>query len=277
MSLRITTAIVEPNMLIREGLTSLLEKYSYRVVGSANGVCDFAEKGSPSAPKLVLVGAETIEQALAEAEKCRNLWPASKIMLLMGPTGPDDYRQMIDSEIDGCVPLSVSRDTLMRTLDLMMLEDGKILVMVGPSCTRIQPLLEAAEPQRRYDEHHNGNGGTEMGNVSIMRTASPSLACISGSDSIVEATSRAGQPRSVPRLSERETQILDGIVCGYSNKMIARVRGITEATVKVHMKSILRKIHVANRTQAAVWAMENNYTVRLERQLLEIDTDGAAA
>ena len=36
---------------------------------------------------------------------------------------------------------------------------------------------------------------------------------------------------------------------------------ITEATVKVHMKSILRKIQVANRTQAAVWALEHGHSV----------------
>jgi two-component system nitrate/nitrite response regulator NarL len=43
--------------------------------------------------------------------------------------------------------------------------------------------------------------------------------------------------------------------------MIARECGITEATVKVHMKSILRKIRVGNRTQAAIWAMEHDPAV----------------
>ena len=58
------------------------------------------------------------------------------------------------------------------------------------------------------------------------------------------------------KLSERETQILDGLAKGHANKVIARVCGISEATVKVHMKSILQKIQVANRTQAAIWALE---------------------
>jgi two-component system nitrate/nitrite response regulator NarL len=40
-------------------------------------------------------------------------------------------------------------------------------------------------------------------------------------------------------------------VRGYANKVIARSSGDTEATVKVHMKSILQKIQAANRTQAA--------------------------
>ena len=46
---------------------------------------------------------------------------------------------------------------------------------------------------------------------------------------------------------------------GHANKVIARTCDITEATVKVHMKSILRKIRVDNRTQAAIWAMANGY------------------
>jgi two-component system nitrate/nitrite response regulator NarL len=59
-------------------------------------------------------------------------------------------------------------------------------------------------------------------------------------------------------LSEREEQILQALVHGYSNKMIGRMHSVTEATIKTHMKAILRKIHVANRTQAAIWALRNS-------------------
>ena len=62
-----------------------------------------------------------------------------------------------------------------------------------------------------------------------------------------------------PGLSEREAQILDGLVKGYANKMIARTCEITEAAVKSHMKSILRKIRVKNRTQAAMWAIATGF------------------
>ena len=58
-------------------------------------------------------------------------------------------------------------------------------------------------------------------------------------------------------LSEREAGILDCLGFGSSNKVIARELGVAEATVKVHIKSVLRKINVKNRTQAAVWAMSN--------------------
>jgi two-component system nitrate/nitrite response regulator NarL len=61
----------------------------------------------------------------------------------------------------------------------------------------------------------------------------------------------------VGKLSPRETVILQSLMGGEANKIIARKLEITEATIKVHVKSILRKIGAANRTQAAMWANEN--------------------
>jgi two-component system, NarL family, nitrate/nitrite response regulator NarL len=58
-------------------------------------------------------------------------------------------------------------------------------------------------------------------------------------------------------LSPREKQTLSHVLEGHSNKLIARELGITEATVKVHLKSVQRKIRVENRTQAAIWALAN--------------------
>ena len=59
------------------------------------------------------------------------------------------------------------------------------------------------------------------------------------------------------KLSEREMEIVRCLVAGNSNKVIAAQLSITEATVKVHLKSILRKIGASNRTQAAIWALNN--------------------
>jgi two-component system nitrate/nitrite response regulator NarL len=61
----------------------------------------------------------------------------------------------------------------------------------------------------------------------------------------------------LPHLSARETDIVHCLVQGNSNKVIARKMKIADATVKVHVKAILRKIRVANRTQVAIWAMRN--------------------
>jgi two-component system nitrate/nitrite response regulator NarL len=56
------------------------------------------------------------------------------------------------------------------------------------------------------------------------------------------------------KLSPRELDVLCCLMAGYANKVIARKLDVCEATVKVHVKAILRKLNVHNRTQAALWA-----------------------
>lgn len=56
-------------------------------------------------------------------------------------------------------------------------------------------------------------------------------------------------------LTEQETNILEHIATGKSNKLIARELGITEGTVKVHVKHMLKKLNLRSRIEAAVWAI----------------------
>ena len=58
-------------------------------------------------------------------------------------------------------------------------------------------------------------------------------------------------------LTKREKEVLRQIAKGQSNKMIARKLGITEGTVKVHVKNLLHKLGLRSRVEAAVWVLEN--------------------
>jgi DNA-binding NarL/FixJ family response regulator len=64
-------------------------------------------------------------------------------------------------------------------------------------------------------------------------------------------------------LSPREMEILQLIARGYSNKEIAHELGISRQTVKNHMTSILRKLSVNDRTQAALYALRRGW-IRLQ-------------
>jgi two-component system nitrate/nitrite response regulator NarL len=66
-----------------------------------------------------------------------------------------------------------------------------------------------------------------------------------------------GKISSPNGLSQREIEILGCLINGDPNKVIANRLRITEATVKVHLKGLLKKINAANRTQAAMWAVQN--------------------
>jgi two-component system nitrate/nitrite response regulator NarL len=56
-------------------------------------------------------------------------------------------------------------------------------------------------------------------------------------------------------LTSREQEILEQIANGMSNKRIAQTLGISEGTVKVHVKHLLKKLKLHSRTEAAVWAL----------------------
>ena len=59
------------------------------------------------------------------------------------------------------------------------------------------------------------------------------------------------------RLSEPELEVQQGLCSGLANKIIARDLRLSEATVKLHVKTPYRKLGVANRTQAALMARES--------------------
>ncbi len=72
---------------------------------------------------------------------------------------------------------------------------------------------------------------------------------------------RALLPSATTRVSEtlsvRELQVLRLVARGLANKQIGRALGITERTVKVHVGHVFRRIGVADRTSAAMWARDN--------------------
>ena len=81
-------------------------------------------------------------------------------------------------------------------------------------------------------------------------------------DSLTEMLAHAlrkdSQPTPIDKagLTDREREILALIAQGLSNKLIARQLDITEGTVKVHVKHLLKKLNLRSRVEAAVWMVE---------------------
>src|SRR5580704_2448461 len=130
MGSRLATIVVESRLLVREALKSLMATNSYRVICDIGSTVEFsAMSGLSDEPKLVILGAQSTENALSEAVSARKLWPDSKIILLYEYLSSADFQKVLMSEINGCVPLFASPDTLISTLDMVVSKGARVMVV----------------------------------------------------------------------------------------------------------------------------------------------------
>ena len=107
-------------------------------------------------------------------------------------------------------------------------------------------ILKDLEPQQLFDYLE----GTRRGEAAIPgRLAAKILR------EFRQSEKPEAQPQAAPEgLTAREWEILEELVKGGSNRDIAAALSISENTVKIHVRNILEKLHLQNRSQAAVYA-----------------------
>src|SRR5262245_58338598 len=106
-----------------------MAKLSYRVVCDVASTTEISRATIPDETELIILGAQSADNALTESPSIRKLWPDSKIILLHDYASATDLQKLLRSQIDGCVPLSASQDTLIGTLDLILINDVRVMVM----------------------------------------------------------------------------------------------------------------------------------------------------
>jgi NarL family two-component system response regulator LiaR len=74
---------------------------------------------------------------------------------------------------------------------------------------------------------------------------------------VLEEMRRTRKGAEVDQLSKREIDVLTALARGRSNKEIAKELAIGEETVKTHVSNILSKLHLADRTQAAIYGLQH--------------------
>jgi len=225
----VATLLVEPNTLLREGLKRILSSTDYGVVATGASLEDIRRAWvSQEDPHLLIFGVTCSDDRLVrELQHLKSERPGMRIAVLVESYDINQVVAAFDAGADAYLAKTISHQILLKSLDLVMLGEtvfpSMILDLVRRRAALSEP--EVAEPQ-------------------------PIIAAI-------------GDEEPAPKqLSVRETVILRCLMQGDSNKLIARKFDIAEATVKVHVKAILRKIQAKNRTQAAIWAASHLQSTR---------------
>ena len=233
------TIIVGQRALFREGVAALLRHTPYKVISTAERSSELRNvRASTGSRTLVILGIDDETESASEVSKniktLRSLFPGSTIVVIAETRSPASFQQIIMAAPDGYVSNLKSRDVLLKLLDVVLL-DQQVIVLARPA--PVSMVAEEGDSDKRANARNS--------------VADDDRQCLS--------------VRSVgakdPQLSQREREILLRLAEGESNKQIARLCNITESTVKVHLKAILRKITVHNRTQAAIWAIAKGYHI----------------
>jgi two-component system, NarL family, nitrate/nitrite response regulator NarL len=224
MSRTVPTVIAGPTTLLREGLAAILGPLGFRVVASKTALSEIGpEEFPPSDPCLLVIECNgDWRRLVSQISAVKQQTPLVRIALLGDRWQPSEIAAAFFAGANAYFAEATASDEFVRAVELIMLGNQAVLP------------VELRLP-------------SDIAHVSQLQAYFPPLEA--------DRCKLVGAPTS--NLSPRETSILRCLAQGASNKLIAREIKISEATVKVHVKAILRKIGVVNRTQAAIWATTN--------------------
>lgn len=243
------TVIVEPNVVVRKALEKMLSDAGYRVIATLDSPKQLINlEECPENLAVVVIGGRSATLVAAIGE-IKDAAPSAAVVVLGGRPDNSSMLEAIRSGANVYLNDTTSCETFYKSLALASADLAVMSVtretadaepgVMGEACA----TPETTRPDGPRDRKRGPSGST------------PADGCA---------------------LSPRESSILQFLQEGASNKLIARRLELTEATVKVHLKSILRKIRVKNRTQAAVWAIARNGSGRAPSQVKSSATGDCA-
>jgi two-component system nitrate/nitrite response regulator NarL len=211
----IRVLVVDDHTLFRRGLISLLAGDArFQVVAEAGDANEAHRCAAATQPDVILLDNHMPGVTGVEAlDGFRQAAPAARVLML---TVSEDERDLAAALRGG------ARGYLLKTMDSDMLAAAILRTMAGDSV--ISPEMTS----KLVSAFQSRRGET-----------APSAAEVDSDP--------------IHSLSPREREILDHIARGASNKELARQLGIAEATVKIHVQHILRKLKLSSRLQAAVY------------------------
>ena len=225
------TILVGKSILLREGLAKILRSANFRILASVSCADDLLPSKLQSHQPLFLVvhTGDDFEAAVEQIELLRDQHPGGRIAIVADHYRLGDLVSAFRAGADGYFVDIMTCDVFIKSVELVVMGEtifppAFLSFVLGPDGEQLAETVLLDEK-----------------NEAILFTTEDTL---------------------TPQLSPREKSILHCLIEGDSNKCIARKIDIAEATVKVHVKAILRKIRVQNRTQAAIWGMNNGSLTR---------------
>jgi two-component system nitrate/nitrite response regulator NarL len=216
----IPTALISDSALLRSGLQHILQDTPFAIAEAAfiTGPRRLYHCAVNTA-LMIIEASQNTGRVLEVIRQVQERSPETRIVALADQFDLGFVCKAHEAGVTGFCSTASGPEVLVKSLELVMLGESVLPVAI------LRSVLDAAPRKQEQPLQDN--------------VAEPTLSDLKAC-----------------KLSPREAEILGCLREGAPNKVIARKLDITEATIKVHVKAILRKIGAANRTQAAMWASQ---------------------
>ena len=234
------TIVIGKSALLREGLAGILRSANFRILASVS-CADDLPPNKPRQPQplfLIVHTGNDFDPTLEQIELFRDRHPGGRIAVVADDFRLNELVSAFRAGANGYFVDVMTCEVFIKSVELVMM--GETIFPPAFLSFVLDPEADRLGQAAPRDEN----------NQTIVIRNENTLA---------------------PQLSTREKSILRCLIEGDSNKCIARKIDIAEATVKVHVKAILRKIRVHNRTQAAIWGVNHGSPIRPAKQFNAIN------
>ena len=230
------TILVGESTLLREGLARILRSANFRILASVSCADDLLASELQQQQQLFIIvhTGDDFSAAVEQIELFREQHPVGRIAIVADHHRLDELVSAFRAGANGYFVDVMTCDAFIKSMELLMMGE----TIFPPALSFV---LDSEGDDLCEEVDHLDEAVPCESNQAILVTTDDAFA---------------------PQLSPREKSILRCLIEGDSNKCIARKIDIAEATVKVHVKAILRKIRVHNRTQAAIWGVNNGSLTR---------------
>ncbi len=250
--------VTHPCALVRDALCHILTKSQFRPVRILPTLDGGAENYLGSAGICIwLLGVR--ECASTTNDLVRRVVaanPSVKPVILAASHTPKDIVPALEAGVCGFLCQNIPGKQLIKSLELVALGQTVIHPHFHQMAFAQMAVQSHATLEFEATSATPGNNGYKAIAELPRHSEVLSPAALVALPAVeTPGTSNGGLAGDVVRdLSRRELVVLRKLTEGASNKVIALTLVMTESTVKVHMKAILRKLRLQNRTQAAIWA-----------------------
>jgi two-component system nitrate/nitrite response regulator NarL len=231
-------AILGKHRLFLDSLREMLGKGGVTVIGKGDTIPRLLhDLRAQPIPELVIchIGFDRpLADALDLIGDARRHFATPKIVVLADAATTEFLSGVVEADVHAILLTSISGEMLLRSLEFVL--SGHCLF---PSAA-MRLLAKKMQAPASDDAAPTDRPTPQPKAVHPTRRPAP----LSAPD-----------PDLGPMLSGRELQVIDCLMQGWSNKQIARELDIVEATVKVYLKALMRKLGASNRTQLAIWAL----------------------